>query len=207
MPQSLSITIRPSYDVFRDEKFQQSILDYFTLDLKEEKKVDCYLISWEHGEGKDDVNHLQIALLAHEKLRTDNIKTALLSRLSKLGFDLINNKVWYKGKVHDNYEGLVGYCWKEQPVKYITNLTKEYLDECREKYLQFQSGAVVSTTVHIDNLIQNIEKYCESMELSLSYVEPWDIVKIFIKQGKLSFATYKKIKKDDLCEYWSIKHR
>lgn len=205
--QCLSITIRPLYDVFRDEKFQQIIIDYLTIELVKEKKVSAYLISWEHGDMNDDPNHFQMAFLTSENLRCDNLKTALTTRLVKAGYvDLVGNKVWYKAKVHDNSVGLFGYCWKEKPIKYITNLDIEYLDDCREKYLQFQSGAVVASNVHIDNLIQNIEKYCDSMELSKSQTNPWDIVKVFIKQGKLSFSVFKKIKKDDLYEFWTIKH-
>lgn len=204
--QFLSITIRPLYDIFIDETFQNTVIDYFTKELVEGKKCHAYLISWEHGDNKDEHNHFQIALNSSYNLRSDNIKTALLSRLSKVGIDLISNKVWFKCKVHPEPEGLIGYCWKETPTKYLTNYPQQYLDDCVEKYKEVATGKVVATSVHLDNIIENIEKYCAIMEWSMSQVDPWDVVKLFIKQGKLSFATYKKIKREDLDEFWKIKH-
>lgn len=204
----LSLTIRPLYDVFQDEIFQTTVIDYITKELVNDKKVQAYLISWEHGDNSDEPNHFQMALHIHQKVRSDNLKTSLITRLSKVGIDIPpENKVWFKGKVHDNPTGLIGYCWKEQPNKYLTTYPIPYLDEMREKYIEIQSGAVVATNVHIDNLIQSIEKYCDIMEMSKSQVDPWDVVKVFIKQGKLSFATFKKIKCDDLDCFWKIKHR
>lgn len=205
--QCLSITIRPLYDIFRDEKFQKIIIDYFVDELVTSNKATSYLISYEHGENKQEENHFQIALTVNDKLRTDNIKTALLTRLAKGGFpDFAENKVWFKGKVHNNMSGLYGYCWKEKPKHYHTNIPIELLDSYREEYAKFESGTVLATHIHLDNLIENIEKYCELKEESKYYCHPWDVVKIFIKQGKLSFSVYKKIKKEDLIEFWSIKH-
>lgn len=204
--QFLSITIRPLYDIFINEEFQKIILDYFTTELVENKKAPLYLISWEHGDNSDSPNHFQIALNSQNTLRSDNIKTALLSRLSKVGIDLTDNHIWFKCKVHPEPEGLIGYCWKEQPQQYKTNFKLDYLEECMNKYKDISAGKVTSSNIHIDNLIPNIEKYCDLMEWSKSKVDPWDVLKEFIKQGKLSFAVFKKIKREDLTEFWNIKH-
>lgn len=204
----LSITIRPLYDVFIMDDFQAEVVNYFTSELVHEKVVQAYLISWEHGDKSDEANHFQICLHIMKTKRSDNLKTSLLTRLAKNGIDIPpDNKVWWKAKVHDNPPGLLGYCWKEQPVKYVTNYDILYLNEMRDKYLEIQSGSVVSTNVHLDNLIQNIEKYCDINEISKSQCVPWDVVKVFIKQGKLSFSTFKKIKCDDLDCYWNIKYK
>lgn len=204
--QFLSLTIRPLYDIFIDEAFQNVVIKYITEELIQQQKVGLYLISWEHGDKGEEPNHFQIAINSNTNLRSDNIKTALLSRLSAVGIDLIQNKVWFKCKVHSQPEGLIGYCWKEKPEKYLTNFPEQYLNDCVEKYKELSTGKVVATSVHVDNLIENIEKYCKIMEWSFSKVDPWEVLCEFVEQGRLSFATFKKIKREDLEYFWQIKH-
>lgn len=200
----LSITIRPKYEIFQDEEFQKVTLEYFIKELYDAKKIINYLISWEHGGQSDFNNHYQIAIECVNSLRGDNIKQQLLSRLEK--FQLRENKVWYKCAKHPNPEGLLGYCWKEHPDKYLTTYQVEYLEDCVNKYMEIVQGKAISGNVYLENLIDNIEQYCSIMGLSLSSTDPWNIVKEFIKQGKLSFITFKKIKYEDLDMYWKIKH-
>lgn len=174
---SFSITIR-----FR--VFNQQIKDTFSHYCIGDTNGYCY--SYEKGSSLD-FNHIQGFIQFNKDLRPDSVKRSLLRRYKKfMTIDKNEEKHSIIVKTCSDKDYVIGYTLKEN-YEYYTNFDIDYINSCKELYVNKKSDKLKTIKVSKNNIVYIIRSYMSLKQIEKDFYIPSDITNVI---GQMSNEYY-----------------